>query len=347
MPVSCFVPPAILERIARAGSAEQRDWALATLSRDTSLRTSRAVAAARRTERFRPAHIVAVNEQPQRSVFDAEGTEQLPGRPVRLEGAGETGDAAVDEAYAGLGLTFDFFLAAHQRYSIDDQGLPLHATVHYGDHYDNAFWNGTQMVFGDGDGELFERFTRSLDVIAHELTHGVTEHEAALEYLEQPGALSESISDVFGSLVRQHHLGQTAAEADWLIGADLLAPSVQGIALRSMKAPGTAFDDPILGKDDQPSTMSGYVRTTADNGGVHINSGIPNHAFYLLASALGGHSWEVAGRIWYEALGDPGLRPTARFAAFAKITERLAGQLFDGQVSAAVRDAWQQVEVLT
>lgn len=346
MPVCCFVPPSILERIARSGTPEQRDWALATLSTDASLRLARAVAAARRTSRIRPAKAVET-EQPQRSVYDAGGQEQLPGRPVRLEGADATGDPAVDEAYDGLGATFDFYLAAYDRYSIDDQGLPLTATVHYGDHYDNAFWNGTQMVFGDGDGELFERFTQSLDIIAHELTHGVTENEATLEYLEQAGALNESLSDVFGSLVKQHHLGQSAQEADWLIGADVLAPGVQGVALRSMKAPGTAFDDPVLGKDEQPATMSGYVRTTADNGGVHVNSGIPNHAFYLLATALGGHAWEVAGRVWYEALRDPGLRPTARFAAFARITERVAGQLFDANVVAAVGDAWRQVEVLT
>ncbi len=129
------------------------------------------------------------------------------------------------------------------------------------------------MVFGDGDGELFQRFTVSLDIIGHELTHGVTEDEAALMYVNQSGALNESVSDVFGSLVKQHALGQTAEQADWLIGNGLLTDAVQGVALRSMKDPGTAYDDPVLGDDIQPGHMSKYVKMTGDNGGVHINSG--------------------------------------------------------------------------
>ena len=165
--------------------------------------------------------------------------------------------------------------------------------MHYGRGYDNAFWDGTQMVFGDGDGTVFNRFTIAVDVIGHELTHGVTEHTAALVYQGQSGALNESISDVFGSLVKQQALGQDAAAADWLIGAGLFTAQVKGVALRSMKAPGTAYDDPQLGKDPQPATMADYVETTDDNGGVHLNSGIPNHAFYLAATAIGGHAWEV------------------------------------------------------
>src|SRR5690242_1922321 len=167
------------------------------------------------------------------------------------------------------------------------------------------------MVFGDGDGDLFNRFTIALDVIAHELTHGVTGDEAHLVYLGQAGALNESISDVFGSLVKQYVSGEKAADADWLIGRGLFTAKVRGIALRSMKAPGTAFDDPLLGKDEQPAHMRDFVHTSADHGGVHINSGIPNHAFYLLAVALGGYAWEKAGRIWYETVRDRRLKPTA------------------------------------
>src|SRR5262249_39364946 len=151
----------------------------------------------------------------------------------------------------------------------------------------------------------FNRFTIDLDIIGHELTHGVTQHEANLDYLGQPGALNESVSDVMGSLIKQRQLNQTADQADWLIGAKLLTANVQGVALRSMKAPGTAFDDPVLGKDPQPRHMKNYLRTHADYGGVHINSGIPNHAFYLVATQIGGFAWEKAGRIWYETLRDP------------------------------------------
>jgi Zn-dependent metalloprotease len=345
MPVSCFVPPTVLLQIAQRGTSEQRTWALGTLATDASLRTQRAVAALRRPGPVR-GRLDGPTDTPQRTVYDGGGREQLPGKLVRHEGDPAGTDAAVNETYDGLGATFDFYLRGYDRHSIDDQGLPLLATVHYGDHYDNAFWDGSQMVFGDGDGDLFERFTKSLDVIAHELTHGVTADEAGLDYLGQSGALNESISDVFGSLVKQWQLGQTAEQADWLIGAELLASGVHGVALRSMKAPGTAYDDPVLGKDPQPATMAGYVQTTADNGGVHTNSGIPNHAFYLAATALGGHAWEMAGRIWYDSLRDPRLKPTAQFHTFATTTVRVAKAGFDATVATAVQDAWKQVGVL-
>ena len=139
--------------------------------------------------------------------------------------------------------------------------MPLNATVHFGKLYDNAFWDGQQMVFGDGDGEIFERFTRSLSVIGHELAHGVTQFSAGLAYRNQAGAINESISDVFGALVEQYFRKQTTADASWLIGEDLFTPQVEGSALRSMKAPGTAYDDDVLGKDPQPDSMDSYVRT--------------------------------------------------------------------------------------
>ena len=235
-----------------------------------------------------------------------------------------------------------------ERNSIDGAGLPLDATVHFGVRYDNAFWNGTRMVFGDGDGKLFNRFTVALDVIGHELTHGVTEQESGLAYRGQSGALNESLSDVFGSLIKQHALKQDVAAADWLIGAGLLTKAVKGVALRSMKAPGTAYDDRVLGRDPQPAHMKDYVRTTDDNGGVHINSGIANRAFYLAAVATGGNAWDATGRIWYETLRDPKLKANATFAAFAKLTVAVAGRLFDpkGREALAVSQAWKTVGVL-
>lgn len=343
----CAVPPHILERIARNGSEQQRSWALSTLVRDTShrmfrLHNGRLLAARRGVG----PQVAAPPAGPRRTVSDAAGRETLPGRIMRIENGPAVEDPAANEAYDGLGATYDFFSAAFGRDSIDDEGMALLATVHYGDHYDNAFWNGQQMVFGDGDGELFRRFTVSLDVIGHELAHGVTEDEAALMYVNQSGALNESISDVFGSLVKQHARGETAAQADWLIGAGLLTDVVQGVALRSLKAPGTAYDDPVLGDDIQPDHMDGYVRTALDNGGVHINSGIPNHAFYLAATALGGHAWEKAGRIWYEALRAGQLRPNATFRSFAAATGHQAQLLFGVQVRRSVEDAWQAVGVL-
>ena len=160
------------------------------------------------------------------------------------------------------------------------------------------------MVFGDGDGQIFNRFTIALDVIGHELAHGVTEDESRLQYFNQSGALNESMSDVFGSLIKQSIKKQTADQANWLIGQGLLAAGINGVASRSMKDPGSAFDDPILGKDPQPKHMKDFVQTFDDNGGVHINSGIPNYAFYQVASRLGGYAWGKASRIWYDTLSD-------------------------------------------
>jgi Zn-dependent metalloprotease len=281
---------------------------------------------------------------PDRTIFDAAGTETLPGDVVRVEGADSTGDPATDEAYDGLGATYDLFAEAYQRDSIDGSGLPLHASVHYGHEYDNAFWDGTQMVFGDGDGQVFGRFTASLSVIGHELAHGVTERTAGLVYQGQSGALNESISDVFGALVEQRARRQSAAEASWLIGQGLFTDQVEGNALRSMKAPGTAYDDDVLGKDPQPGHMADYVESTDDNGGVHLNSGIPNKAFHLVATALGGNAWESAGQIWYDTItGD--LDSRAAFADFAAATGSAAARRF-GHGSTehlAVVDAWSAV----
>ena len=137
--------------------------------------------------------------------------EKLPGKLVRKEGEPATGDPAADEAYDGLGHTHRLYADVFGRNSIDGGGLPLDATVHFGKLYDNAFWDGQQMVFGDGDGEVFERFTRSLSVIGHELTHGVTQFSAGLAYRNQAGAINESMSDVFGALVEQYVKKQSAS----------------------------------------------------------------------------------------------------------------------------------------
>jgi Zn-dependent metalloprotease len=282
-----------------------------------------------------------------RTIYTANHQQQLPGVIVASEAhpPAANSDVAVREAFHGLGATWDFYSDLFDRHSIDDEGMALDATVHYGDRYNNAFWNSRQMVFGDGDGQLFHRFTIAVDVIGHELTHGVTEDEAGLVYMFQAGALNESMSDVFGSLIKQKLLNQTAQQADWLIGEGLFTAAVHGQALRSMKAPGTAYADPVLGTDPQPDHMSRYVNTYNDNGGVHINSGIPNKAFQLTAAALGGYAWERAGRIWYETLRDSALRPNTGFKRFAKLTVSTAGHLY-GQGSVEqeiVVDAWAAV----
>ena len=346
--IFCILPPDVLDNISKNGSSEQRAAAQETLSTDQTIRLMRATSDAM-LGGVKRGFSLATPGQKARTIFNAHNTQNLPGDVVRNEGGKPTGEPATDEAYDGLGATFDLYWKVFERNSIDDEGLHLNATVHFGVKYDNAFWNGERMVFGDGDGQLFNRFTISVDVIGHELTHGVTQDEAQLVYFLQPGALNESMSDVFGSLVKQYALKQTAKKADWLIGAGLLAKGVNGVALRSMKAPGTAYDDKVLGKDPQPAHMKNYVRTLKDNGGVHINSGIPNHAFYLLAINLSGHALEKAGRIWYDTLRDPSLRPTSGFTSFAKRTALNASRLY-GEKSVekkAVIDAWNQVGIKT
>ncbi len=338
----------MLERIAENGSEAQRRWAMDTLTRDHSLRMARVQNMQYRASGPRRADILteALAGMPRRTIRTAQNTENVEGPVVRGEGDPPTGDVAVDEAYDGLGATYAFFWNVLERDSIDGDGLPLRGVVHFGSQYDNAFWDGQRMVFGDGDGELFLRFTKSLDVIGHELAHGVTEDEAALEYWGQSGALNESMSDVFGSLVKQWKGKQTAAKADWIIGAGLLTKRVKGIGLRSMKAPGTAYDDPVLGKDPQPAHMRDLYKGREDNGGVHVNSGIPNHAFYLCATALGGYAWERAGKIWYRALCDR-LKPLSEFSDARRATIAVATDLYgrSSREVKAVQAAWKQVGV--
>jgi Zn-dependent metalloprotease len=347
MPGCTFLPPVILRNMAENGDADLRSRALATLAADSGIRLARATSQLLENRSLQA--LTAGPARKQRTIYDAKNSSSLPGTLVRAEGSRAGKDIAVNEAYSGLGATWDFFWKVYQRNSIDGEGLRLDATVHYRTRYDNAFWDGHQMVFGDGDGRLFNRFTIAVDVIGHELTHGVTGDEAQLVYMGEPGALNESISDVFGSLIKQYVLKQTADKADWLIGAGLLAPGVKGVALRSMKAPGTAFDDPVLGKDQQPAHMKDYIQTSDDHGGVHLNSGIPNRAFYLAATAIGGKAWEKAGLIWYEALRDPRLRSTATFASFAKQTQSNATRLYGNSSLEykAVVDAWATVGVLS
>jgi Zn-dependent metalloprotease len=351
-----IVPPYLLQRLAALDDpafAPAAAAARASLSLDVpfrEVRTGEASPGSADTQSLRAPRGASAEEPrgPNRTICDANGSERLPGVMVRGEGDRPTGDRAADEAYDGLGHTHDLFRAAFERASVDGANLPLEATVHFGEAYDNAFWDGERMVFGDGDGVVFTRMTASLSVIGHELAHGVTQYSANLVYEGQSGALNESVSDVFGALVEQRTFGQNAEEASWLIGHGLFTDAVEGSALRSMSAPGTAYNDDVLGTDPQPAHMDDYITTRDDHGGVHLNSGIPNRAFYLTAVALGGFAWERAGRIWYDTLiGE--LSTTADFATFASATIDAAAARY-GRGSAeehAVRSAWSTVGVIS
>jgi Zn-dependent metalloprotease len=329
-----FIPPFLLERIA-ASDSEAADHCRATLAHDQEFRVARETGETATAGATTPA---AANEA--WVVDTADHGSTLPGTRVRAAGAPASGDAAVDDAADGITATLSLYADIYHRASYDAKGAEVVLTVHYQQNYDNAFWNGTQLVFGDGDGKIFGPFTKPVDVLGHEFTHAVTQFTAALTYQGQSGALNESVSDCFGMCVKQRTLGQTAAAADWLVGEGIFLPGINARALRDMAHPGTAYDDPTLGKDPQVGDMSDYVDTTDDNGGVHTNSGIPNRAFYLAATAIGGDTWEGAGQIWYAALTGGQVTSDTDFAGFAAATVATAGDHAD-----AVTQAWTQVGV--
>ncbi|MBM7059470.1 M4 family metallopeptidase [Pseudomonas sp. UL073] len=348
-PLQCFIPPYIIEHLAQSADPAVRCRAIANLA------ASRAFLTVRTTAQAMPR--LLVNRSPTRTrhrlIYDAQGGDRLPGSLVRSEGQAAGADAAVNEAYDGSGITYDFFQQLFQRNSLDDNGMSLVSTVHVAEvdycgeftPMNNAYWNGEQMAYGDGDRSVFRRFTGALDVIAHELSHGIQSFTSNLVYSGQSGALNEHFADVFGILVRQWSAGESVEHSDWLIGKEVLVPAPTRRAIRSMAAPGTAYrDDPELGSDPQPAHMEQFYSGPRDNGGVHLNSGIPNRAFVLAAQAIGGNAWEVTGRIWYETLLQ--LTSTSRFEDCARVSLQVAAQRhYKADVRKAVKAAWQQVGV--
>ncbi|WP_328663766.1 M4 family metallopeptidase [Streptomyces sp. NBC_00328] len=339
----CIIPPHLLEKLLSSDDSEVRQMALNTMLTTARLRGERGIRAS-----FAGATATPGNGR--RTVFDCQNGTFLPSAVLaRSEDGPESPDDSVNRAFGGLGTTRDFYKAVFNRNSIDGQGMRLDAFAHFGERFNNAFWDGQQMVFGDGDGRMFSDFTGSVDVIGHELTHGVTELTAGLKYHNQSGALNESMSDVFGSLVKQWSLKQSADEADWLIGPDIFTPGIDADALRSMKAPGHAYDNALFGRDPQPDHMEHFVRLPdtekGDLGGVHVNSGIPNKAFFLTASRIGGFAWEAPGLVWFESLKASSTE--TQFQEFANTTYRKAAELFgdDSTEQLAVLAAWQDVGI--
>jgi len=340
-PIHCILPPYILDRMAESSDPKVRKLAIQAIARSAALRATRTTLA--RSPAM--AGVRSSEARKDRRVYDMKnrGSTFLPGKLVRREGDPKSKDPAVNEAYDHAGVTYDFYKKVFSRNSLDDRGMTLVSSVHVGRDYNNAFWNGEQMAYGDGDGVVFVRFTRSLDVVGHELTHGVVSHTSNLDYRNESGALNEHFADVFGSLAKQWKKKQAAARADWLIGPDIMGPGTQAKALRTFKE-GPAFeDDPILGTDPQPKHLKHKYKGTADSGGVHINSGIPNHAFYLVATALGGSAWVKAGPIWYRAL--LALNQTSDFAQMVEMTTQNAAMLFGSGSTEekAVIAAWKDV----
>ncbi|MDT0648308.1 M4 family metallopeptidase [Zunongwangia sp. F260] len=326
-PFHCIVPPYMLEAMATSSNEVVRMRAIKNMETAAEIRTERRLIWPETV-----ASILTNKEGKYREVYDMQNKpnrrDLMPGKLERWEGEEPVNDPAVNEAYDYSGHTYDFFYEIFNRDSLDDNGLTLISSVHLDVNYNNAFWNGSQMAYGDGDGIIFHRFTKGLDVIGHELTHGIISYTSRLVYRDEAGAINEHLADVFGSLVKQWILKQDAKCADWLIGNDIIIPAPTRRGIRDMKNPGTAYiNDPDLnGTDPQPDHISNKYTGMQDNGGVHINSGIPNKAFCETAIAIGGYSWEKAGRIWYEAMLQ--LTPESNFERLVKLTKDISVKLY-------------------
>lgn len=360
----CFaVPSKLLRKLAARGHETDRLSLSEHIQSTDHLRAQRSVLAvqtakttvANNVDRSHPSPLIPAYY---RTIFDAGSTTTLPGKLLRTEGGKPTGDVAANQVYDNTGIALEFYLKIFGRRSIDNQGMKVESAIHFGSRFSNAMWAGDRMIYGDGDQQV-SGFTGSLDIIAHELTHGVLQYlipgglgvyrlpvkkrefKGQTHALKgQSGALNESFSDVFGSMVKQWHAGERVTQASWVLGEHVLAPQY-GKAIRSLKDPGNR--QLTWYEDDQFKTMDQLT----DGADVHDSSGIPNHAFYLVAKQLGGFSWDRAGLIWYEAFAK--LKPKASFLDAANATRRVAALRF-GNTSkefAAVAAAWKAVKVTT
>jgi Zn-dependent metalloprotease len=335
-----FVPPHIVDHMAKATAADG-------LEPGAAQRTAVASDKLRQQRRYATNASLATLTPPQpgkadRQVYDDKNQWDYDVQLVRGEGDQPVTGATANAAYDALGATRSFYKEVLGRDSIDNVGSTLVADVNFGELYDNAFWDGQRMVFGNGDNIIFKDFTGDVDVPGHELTHGVTQYTAGLQYTDQPGALNEAFSDIFGSCVDMYANNRDAGEHNWLIGEDVMADGLYGEAIRSMSHPGTAYDNSLMGHDPQPDSMAGYV----PGGDPHLNSGIINRTFYLTALDLGAFP---AAKIWYAALQN--LWPTAQFADAAHVCGEMARILArDGvvarQAPQTVRAAFHEVGIV-
>src|SRR5258706_4884510 len=270
-------------------------------------------------------------------VFDCQQHNTLPG--VSISNPGSSADQTCKQAFTETTAVAKFYQSIFGRNSIDNAGMSMISSIHYSVKYNNAFWNGSQMTYGDGDGNIFIDFTKGNDVIGHELTHGVTQYTLGLTYQNQAGGLNESISDVFGSMFRQWQANQNVSQADWLIGKEIIGPRAISMGFTCLSDMSNPAASHCL--SPQPTKFSQYKNGMDP----HESSGIPNFAFYKAAMAIGGKSWQTAGKIWYQALTGFGPSPNMTMKAFANRTRSLAASLFPAKpaVKAAVNNAWTAV----
>ncbi len=299
---NCFIPPLLLDNMARAGVESARESIIrsqttrdrrGTISFVRYLKTNLQEAPLVSTDKGANAaiHIYDIREkmtQRQNLVIwdygvDTVIQEARPGPEAK-------------EVYAFVKFIRSFMVDNFNRLGIDGKGGKIHVNINFGKSFNNAFWDGDELTLGTGDDRVFTNFSKSIDVIAHEMGHGFVQFISPLEYEGQSGALNEHFADVFGTLIQQYYDSRVK---DWLIGNEIMGPDLYGEALRSMAAPGSAYNNKILGSDSQPDHMDDLYKGRKDNGGVHINSGIFNKAFYLVAKEIG--TLEAA-KVWYDAL---------------------------------------------
>ncbi|KAL6874432.1 Metalloprotease [Trichoderma longibrachiatum] len=312
---SPFIPESVLQRLSASDAVDEASRARANrdLHHLQGLMTRAQLVDA--DDRVRKGAFTGATYS---NVYNASNTwddEKLPGKLGRGQGEPPVEDSDVNSAYDNVNHVLEFY--EQHFYS-----------VHFGEDYADAFWSPEtkQMVFGDGN-VLLRNFKGCVDIIGHELAHAVTDNTSPLDYSGQPGALNEHISDVFGIMVKQQVENETSEEADWLIGENCLLPDVKGVALRSMKEPGLAYDDERFGKDPQVDNFAQW------------------EAFYLSAVAFGGYSWEMAGKIWWRAMNCGRVPVRCTFQQFADVTVECAEELFDVKAAMIVREAWNKVGV--
>jgi Zn-dependent metalloprotease len=343
----CFiVPPVILRSYSRDANLDPnlRSKLQETFAETKRLKVVRdaarvALLATRTsTPSTAAARAVAAGAAVQQMLFDCQHRQSLPGRTV--SDPAQSSDEAVKQVFDVTGKVADFYQEILKRNSIDNQGMDLVSSVHYRVNFDNAFFNGQQMVYGDGDGDLFIDFWRSPDVVGHELTHGVTQYESGLRYEGESGALNESISDVFGAVFNQWIRGWAIdRDEGWLIGAGIMGPRAKNggkTCLRDMVTPGDAHC-----LSPQPDSYDNFD-PTAD---VHENSGIPNKAFAVFARSVGGNAWDTAIKVWYAACIDRRLSSGATFADFGGLTMEAAETLGGRDLRSKAQAAWEAVHV--
>lgn len=354
-PIHCIIPPYMIKKLMESGNKKIADKAINTNFRNYRFRNDRIFFHNASLKEKRILGLIGKQvgkEVLQMEVYDCKQKTDLAGATLLWDSKNnqKITSLAGKNVIKGGKASWDFYWQLFGRNSIDNNGLLIKQYVHFDKGMDNAYWDGRRMVYGDGDGTVFTSFTIDIDIIGHELTHGVMENEANLDYENQAGALNESFSDIFGIMIKQRFNNQDVKKSNWLIGERvMIGPKY---ALRSLKAPGTAYlNHPELGNDPQPATMDKYQNlpntSAGDWGGVHINSGITNFAFYVAAYNMGGYAWDKTGRIWYAVLTDVKLTQNAKFADVKNLTIVNAEKIYgiNSPEVKAVKQGWAEAKV--